>query len=90
MFEALIIVVILVGSVGLMLYFVGWINCIFMALGKDQKAKVIIIFILNPITIFFCLQNWQEQKTQGLQMIIGLILFCITAVPSYVYIQSLK
>ena len=73
-----------------MLYFVGWINTIYMALGKDNKTKAIIIFILNPIAIFFCIQNWQEEKKQGLQLIIGLILVCITAIPSYLFIQSLK
>lgn len=88
--ETIIIAVILIGSIGLMLYFVGWINSIFMALGKNQKIRAIEILIINPTAIFYCLENWQEAKTQGLQLIIGLFLMCITAIPSYLHIQSLN
>ena len=91
MLNAIIIIgIILIGSIGLMLYFVGWINSIFMALGNDKKIKAIIIFIINPIAIYYCIQNWQEEKKLGLQLIIGLFLICITAIPSYLFIQSLK
>jgi uncharacterized BrkB/YihY/UPF0761 family membrane protein len=64
MFEVLIILVILAGSIGLTLYFVGWINCIFMALGKDQIAKAIIIFILNPVAIFICYKIGKNKKNK--------------------------
>jgi len=87
--ELFIILIILIGSTGLMLYFVGWINSIFMALGKGQKIRAIELFLLNPTAIFYCLENWKEAKKHGIQLIVGLILVCATAIPSYVYIQSL-
>ncbi|MFK8012974.1 MAG: hypothetical protein AB8B80_13100 [Marinicellaceae bacterium] len=90
MYELFIIFVILIGCIGLMLYFVGWINCIFMALGKDKKIQAVVIFIVNPIAIYFCMQNWQDEKKQGLQMICGLLIMVVTVIPSYLYIQSLK
>lgn len=87
--ELKIILVILVSSVGLLLYFVGWINTIFMALGKKQHIYASVIFILNPLAIYYCITNWKDGAVQGKQMIIGLVVFCVTAIPAYMYVKDL-
>ncbi len=86
--ETIIILFILIACVGILLYFVGWINTIFMALGKDNKLYAAVITIINPIAIFYCIQNWQDGKTQGKQMIIGLLIMSVTIIPAYVYYNN--
>ena len=83
--ETLIILAMLIACIGILLYFVGWINTIFMALGKDEKLMGIVIFIINPLAIYYSLKHWQDAKTQAKQLIIGLIIMCATIIPAYVY-----
>lgn len=83
--EILIIVAILIACIGILLYFVGWINTIFMALGKDQKIMGVVIFILNPIAIYYSLKHWNDAKTQAKQLIIGLIIMCLTIIPAVLF-----
>ncbi|MBL4660752.1 MAG: hypothetical protein JKY19_10380 [Alcanivoracaceae bacterium] len=83
--ETIIIIAMLIACLGILLYFVGWINTIFMALGKDQKVVGATLFILNPLAIIYCLKNWNDAKTQCLQLIIGLLIMCSTIIPAYLY-----
>ena len=83
--ETIIITFMLFACIGLLLYFVGWINTIFMALGNDQKLMGFIIFILNPVAIYYCIKHWDQAKIQGLQLIIGLCIMLVTIVPAYLY-----
>ncbi|HFC30338.1 MAG TPA: hypothetical protein ENJ44_04765 [Oceanospirillales bacterium] len=85
MYELIIILTVLTASIGILLYFVGWINTIFMALGNNQKLYAFIIFLLNPLAIYYCLKNWQQAKTQGKQLIIGLFIMCISIIPAVYY-----
>lgn len=75
----------LISCLGILLYFVGWINTIFMALGKGQKLMGAILFILNPLAIIYCIKNWDDAKIQGLQLIIGLAIMSATIIPAYLY-----
>ena len=75
----------LIACLGILLYFVGWINTIFMALGKQQKLLGLVLFLLNPLAIIYCIKNWNDAKTQGLQLIIGLFIMCATIIPAYLY-----
>ncbi|MCF6288825.1 MAG: hypothetical protein L3J53_06275 [Proteobacteria bacterium] len=87
--ELIIIGIVLVASIGLLLYFIGWINTIFMALGRKQFLLAITLLILSPLAIYYCSKNWQEAATQGKQMIAGLLIFCVIAIPAYLYVKSL-
>lgn len=75
----------LIACVGILLYFVGWINTIFMALGKDEKLMGVAIFILNPLAIYYCIKNWDDAATQGKQLLIGLLIMICTVLPAYIY-----
>jgi len=75
----------LIACLGILLYFVGWINTIFMALGNQQKLMGLVLFLLNPLAIIYCIKYWNNAKTQGLQLIIGLIIMCSTIIPAYLY-----
>lgn len=86
--ETIIIITILIACLGILLYFVGWINTIFMALGKDDKFIAAIIFILNPVAIYYCLKNWQEASTQGKQLLIGLAIMSATIIPAILYYNN--
>ena len=90
MYDFLIILVILAGSVGVLLYFVGWMNTIFMALGKKQYSMGAVLFILNPLSIVYCIKNWQDASKQGKQLIIGFVLMCCTIIPSYFFIDKIS
>ncbi len=90
MYETLIIFYVLIACIGLLLYFVGWINTIFMALGNQQKIYAFSIFILNPLAIYYSLKNWQQAKTQAKQLIIGLLIMCLTIIPAIVYFNQIK
>ncbi len=83
--ETIIILAMLIACIGILLYFVGWINTIFMALGKDEKIMGVIIFILNPVAIYYSIKHWDEAKVQARQLIIGLFIMCATIIPAYVY-----
>lgn len=83
--ETIIILAMLIACIGILLYFVGWINTIFMALGKDEKIMGIIIFILNPVAIYYSIKHWDEAKVQAKQLMIGLFIMCITIIPAYFY-----
>jgi len=83
--ETIIILAMLITCLGILLYFVGWINTIFMALGKDQKIVGVTVFIFNPLAIIYCIKYWHDAKTQGLQLIIGLLIMCSTIIPAYLY-----
>ena len=83
--ETIIILAMLIACLGILLYFVGWINTIFMALGKNQKLIGAVIFILNPLAIIYCIKNWHDAKIQGLQLLIGLGIMCFTIIPAYLY-----
>lgn len=87
--ELIIISTILVGSVGVLLYFIGWINTTIMALSKKQHVLGIILFLLSPLSVIYCIQHWSEAAKQGKQMILGLIIFSMTAIPAYLYVDSL-
>ena len=86
--ETIIILFMLIACVGILLYFVGWINTIFMALGKDEKLMGALIFILNPLAIYYSIKHWNEAKVQAKQLIIGLFIMCATIIPAYVYYTS--
>jgi len=88
--ETIIILAMLIACIGILLYFVGWINTIFMALGKQQKLTGAIILLLNPLAIVYCIKNWNDAKIQGLQLIIGLFIICATIIPAYLYYKSIK
>jgi hypothetical protein len=75
----------LIACIGILLYFVGWINTIFMALGKDEKLMGAIIFILNPLAIYYSIKHKSEAKNQIKQLLIGLFLMCATIIPAYIY-----
>ncbi len=90
MYETLIIFYVLIACIGLLLYFVGWINTIFMALGNQQKIYAFSILILNPLAIYYSLKNWQQAKTQAKQLIIGLLIMCLTIIPAIVYFNQIK
>ena len=83
--ETIIILAMLIACIGILLYFVGWINTIFMALGKDEKIMGIVIFLLNPVAIYYSIKHWDEAKIQAKQLIIGLFIMCVTIIPAYVY-----
>ena len=90
MYETIIITVMLVACIGILLYFVGWINTVFMALGNKQHSYAILIVLLNPLAIYYCFKNWPEAKTQGKQLIIGLLIMCFTIIPAYYYYKHIK
>lgn len=75
----------LIACIGILLYFVGWINTIFMALGKNQIVMGVLLFVVNPIAIIYCIKNWNDAATQGKQLIIGLLIMCSTIIPAYIY-----
>jgi len=83
--ETIIILSMLIACIGILLYFVGWINTIFMALGKDEKTMGFIIFILNPVAIYYSIKHWDEAKVQAKQLMIGLFIMAATIIPAYVY-----
>jgi phosphoglycerol transferase MdoB-like AlkP superfamily enzyme len=84
--ETLIILAMLIASIGILLYFVGWINTIFMALGKDEKIMGILIFILNPLAIYYNIKHWNDDGAkQAKQLLIGLFIMCITIIHAYIY-----
>jgi len=87
--ETLIIIAILIACIGILLYFVGWINTIFMALGKDEKLIAATVFILNPVAIIYCLKNWSEASKQGKQLISGLLIMCATIIPALLYYRTI-
>ncbi len=75
----------LIACLGILLYFVGWMNTIFMALGKEQKLMGAILFIINPLAIIYCIKNWQDARIQGIQLITGALIMCATIIPAYLY-----
>ena len=87
--ELIIITIILIGSIGILLYFIGWINTIFMALGKKQYGLAILLFFISPLSITYCIKHWAQAAIHGKQMIFGLILFTVTAIPAYLLVDSL-
>jgi 4-amino-4-deoxy-L-arabinose transferase-like glycosyltransferase len=86
--ETIIILAMLIACIGILLYFVGWVNTIFMALGKDEKIMGVIIFLLSPIAIYYSIKHWDEAKVQAKQLTIGLIIMCATIIPAYVYYSN--
>ena len=90
MYEAIIITTILVACIGILLFFVGWINTVITALGNKEYVLAIFIWILNPLAIYYCIKNWDIAKTQGKQLIIGLFIMCITIIPAYIYFSTIK
>jgi formate hydrogenlyase subunit 3/multisubunit Na+/H+ antiporter MnhD subunit len=87
--ELIIIAVILIGSIGALLYFIGWVNTIIFALSKKQHGLAIILFLVSPLSIIYCIKHWHHAAKHGKQMMLGLILICVTAIPAYLYVNSL-
>jgi len=83
--ETIIILAMLIACIGILLYFVGWINSIFMALGKGEIFIGIVIFIINPLAIYYSIKHWDEAKVQAKQLLVGLFIMCITIIPAYLY-----
>jgi hypothetical protein len=83
--ETIIILAMLIACIGILLYFVGWINTIFMALGKDEKIMGILIFIFNPLAIYYSIKYWDDGATQAKQLLIGLFIMGVTIIPAYLY-----
>lgn len=89
--ETIIILAILIACIGILLYFVGWINTIFMALGKNEIIMGILIFVLNPLAIYYSIKQWNNDgATQAKQLIMGLFIMCATIIPAYVYYNGIK
>ena len=88
--ETIIILAMIIACIGILLYFVGWINTIFMALGKNEKIMGILIFILNPLAIYYSIKHWDDGATQAKQLMVGLFIMCATIIPAYIYYTHIK
>lgn len=86
--EILIILLMLLLSAGMMLYFVGLVNTIIIAFGRKHTKFGLLIVLFNPLAILYCINNWNISKTQGKQLIIGLLIMCIIIIPGYFYYKK--
>ena len=88
--ETIIILAMLIACIGILLYFVGWINVIFMALGKNEKIMGLLIFVINPLAIYYSIKHWDEAATQAKQLLLGAFIMCATIIPAYIYYNHIK
>ncbi|HHL31636.1 MAG TPA: hypothetical protein ENJ41_03555 [Oceanospirillales bacterium] len=83
--EIIILLVLLILSSGVLIYFIGAINSLIIALGNKHYVFALAILLFNPIAIVYCLINWEIAETQGKQLVIGLIISGSALVPCYIY-----
>jgi uncharacterized membrane protein len=85
MLEFYIILGLILTSIGVLLYFIGTLNTIIIAFGKKQTLFGISIIVINPIAIVYCLMNWKDASTQGMQILLGLIIMSCVLIPAYMF-----
>lgn len=80
MMNFLVIITLLSGSTGLMLFLVGSIFTAIVALGNKQKVYGWSIILFMPISIMYCATHWNKASYSGKMVFSGTFLLLITAI----------
>lgn len=79
MMDLLVIITLLSGSIGLMLFIVGSAFSGIVALGNQQRVYGWAIFLCLPLSLIYCYQHWKIASYSGKMVFSGTFLLCITA-----------
>jgi hypothetical protein len=79
MMDLLVIITLLSGSIGLMLFIVGSVFSAIVALGNEQKLYGWSIFLFLPVSLVYCYTNWAKVKYSGKMVFSGTFLLLFTA-----------
>lgn len=79
MMDFLVILTLLSGSIGLMLFIVGSVFSGIVALGNQQKLYGWAIILCMPLSLIYCATHWQKSSYSGRMVFLGAFLLAITA-----------
>ncbi|XQW83547.1 hypothetical protein ACOYR1_10305 [Thalassotalea piscium] len=74
-----VIITLLCGSIGLMLFVIGSIFTAVVALGNQQKIYGWFIFLFMPLSLIYCATHWDKASYSGKMVFSGFVLLLITA-----------
>ncbi|MFQ3193559.1 MAG: hypothetical protein ACI9N3_000371 [Colwellia sp.] len=80
MFQNIIVVALLTGSIGLMLLVIGSIFTAVVALGNKQHLFGWSVFLFFPISLIYCAMNWDKASYSGKMVYSGAFLLTVTAI----------
>lgn len=80
MVDLAVIVALISGAIGLMLFIVGAVFSAIVAIGSDQKVFGWCIFLFLPLSLIFCAKNWEIASYSGRMVFSGTLLLSITAI----------
>ncbi|WP_441002712.1 hypothetical protein [Pseudocolwellia agarivorans] len=79
MMNFLVVITLLSGSIGLMLFIVGAAFSGIVAIGNQQKVFGWAIFLCMPLSLFYCAKHWDIASYSGKMVYSGTFLLCVTA-----------
>jgi len=79
MMDFLVIITLLSGSTGLMLFLVGSFFSGIVAIGNQQKVYGWAIFLCWPLSLIYCAKHWSIASYSGKMVFSGAFLLGITA-----------
>lgn len=80
MADFLVIITLITGSIGLMLFIVGSIFSMVTAFGNQQKVFAFAILFFLPLSLVYCAKHWDKASYSGKMVFSGTVLLLITAV----------
>ncbi len=79
MADFLVIITLITGSMGLMLFVIGSIFSMVTAFGNQQRAYGFLILLFLPLSLIYCAKHWHIAAYSGRMVFSGAILLLITA-----------
>lgn len=79
MADILVIITLLTGSIGLMLFVIGSIFSMVTAFGNNQKVFGFAILFVLPLSLVYCAKNWDKAAYSGKMVFPGAALLLLTA-----------
>ena len=79
MADFLVILTLITGSIGLMLFVVGSIFTVVTAFGNQQKIYGFAIFLFLPLSLIYCAKHWSIASYSGRMVYVGAFLLALTA-----------
>ncbi|XPF95090.1 hypothetical protein ACM9HF_03505 [Colwellia sp. RE-S-Sl-9] len=76
----LVIITLLTGSIGLMLFVIGSVFTLIVAFGNQQKLYGFSILLFLPISLIYCAKHWDIAAYSGRMVFSGAALLTITAI----------